>query len=223
MKKSTKTIYCCYAISIASFLLSMLHLKLVGGGALILPLLAIGFSFVLSPVIFYCHGKNFNPNWMLGPVILFVYAFWVLAPALNSVHHTPKVIRCASHLKQIGLAMKQYAMDNKDWFPNKDGAAGLEQLRSNGYLTDYKVYVCPSTTDEPGSGDQALTEENISYVYRGGLKESGEDSQKPLVWDKPTNHKKFGNILYVDGHVSGITASNWFEKGSEINTEEIKN
>jgi len=125
-------------------------------------------------------------------------------------------ISCASNLKQIGLAMKQYAMDYKDWFPDKDGAAGFEQLRSTEYLSDYKVYVCPSTTYTAGSGDQPLTEDMVSYEYKGGLREGNGDEDKPLVWEKPTNHQKFGNILYLDGHVSGISGADWFEKGKSL-------
>ena len=36
-------------------------------------------------------------------------------------------ISCVSNLKQIGLSLKQYAMDYKDCFPHQDGVDGLEQ------------------------------------------------------------------------------------------------
>lgn len=139
----------------------------------------------------------------------FVLAAYLYFPVRRRRHPSSRYV-CSSNLKQIGLAMKQYAMDNKDWFPDKDGAEGFEQLRREEYLSDYKVYVCPGTTARPGKNNMPLTEATVSYVYKGGLKESGEDAHKPLAWDRDSNHENYGNILFVDGHVSGVSGSNWF-------------
>ena len=43
---------------------------------------------------------------------------------------------CASNIKHIELALKQYAMDFSDYFPPANGAAGLEYLRKYDYLAD---------------------------------------------------------------------------------------
>ncbi|HCE45505.1 MAG TPA: hypothetical protein DET40_18350 [Lentisphaeria bacterium] len=33
-----------------------------------------------------------------------------------------------------------------------------------------------------------------------------------LMWDKPGNHKDFGNVLYSDGSIRGFEGRDWLEK-----------
>ncbi len=121
----------------------------------------------------------------------------------------PRRIVCASNLKQIGLALRMYSQENKEFFPPYDGALGLEMLRAGGYLDDNRIYVCPSAfIDRMPERGTRITEDNCSYVYRGGLKES-DPPDSPIAWDKDRNHSKYGNILYVDGHVTGYAGSSW--------------
>jgi prepilin-type processing-associated H-X9-DG protein len=126
----------------------------------------------------------------------------MLLPALNSAREKARRISCSANLKQIGAAMMQYAGDNDDWYPPYDGAKGLETLRKAGYLTDSVIFICPSTKAEPAKEGEPLTEDNVSYVYKGGYKNtSGSDI--PIVWDKPENHINYKNTLFSDGHVQG--------------------
>ncbi len=120
-------------------------------------------------------------------------------------------ISCASNLKQIGLALEMYSNDYMQQLPDKSGAAGLEQLRSLDYITDYKIFICPSSTDVPQTDNLPLTEENVSYCFRGGMSKS-DSADSAICWDKDTNHGKFGNVLYIDGHVIGVAAANWKEE-----------
>jgi len=120
-------------------------------------------------------------------------------------------IACMGNLKQIHLALQQYAMDYDDNFPPANGAAGLEYLRKYNYLTDYAVYVCSSTKTALGKDKQPLTEETVDYVYVGGLNEKS-DQKSPVLYDKPRNHEDFGNVLFADGTVSNFIGKNWTEK-----------
>ena len=132
-------------------------------------------------------------------------------------------IACSNNLKQIGTALKMFSMDYNSRFPEASGAEGLEVLRQKSYLLDGRVYICPSSKLAPTGG--ALTygsdaaPANVNYAYHGGLRDG--DGQSAIAADftgepdvkandgKP-NHIDFGNILFIDGHVSGFGGANWF-------------
>lgn len=145
----------------------------------------------------------------LGSTIIFIAILSaMLLPALSQAKENARRISCASNLKGIGLALRMYSMDNNEQFPPEDGAAGLEYLRKGGYLENAKIYVCPSCDTVPAAPGEPLTEETVDYVYRGGLSES-DSVDLGLICDKAENHRNYGNILYLDGHVSGFADPSW--------------
>jgi prepilin-type processing-associated H-X9-DG protein len=140
-------------------------------------------------------------NASLTPVATTAVLAGMLLPALNQAREKARRISCVSNLKQIGLALKQYAMDHKDNFPKADNAAGLNELVKTDYMVDLKVYNCPSVSNPQARG--TLKEANSSYIYLGGFKEVMSPAL-PLAFDKPGNHKRYINILFLDGHVRGL-------------------
>ena len=144
-------------------------------------------------------------------VAVAVLSLIIMQAIIISRHPCNNRLSCASNLKQIGLALKQYSMDNDQHFPPYDGAAGLELLRSNDYLNDSKLYICPFTTTTPAASGMPLTEATCSFEYRGGLTED-DSVDSWIAHDKPKNHKDYGNILFVDGHVWGFSGTNWQDK-----------
>ena len=149
-------------------------------------------------------------DWYVIAIIIFVLI--MVFPALSGIfrysggsRRRVRRISCTSNLKQIGLSLKQYAMDYKDFFPPENNSLGLDKLRELDYLTDYGVYTCPGTSTMRGSGRDILIESNCDYVYMGGSKE-GENPDIPLAFDKPDNHSDYVNILFLDGHVKGYPA-----------------
>jgi len=206
--KTTIKIPICLGLAVLSVIFQLLEMNTAG-------YIILGMTLITGVVEFFKEPLETWKGWWrvtVGAVCLGIIIFSYLLIMLLSVRegYTYR-IGCASNLKQIGLAMKEYSGENDGWFPNKDGVAGLEMLRKK-YLRDSKVFICLSSRLKPAEADQPLTPGNVSYDYKGGLRETPENADVPLAWDKSKNHKKFGNTLYCDGHVQGITAENWFEE-----------
>ncbi len=101
---------------------------------------------------------------------------------------------CFSHLKSISLALKQYEMDNKGFFPVHNGQKGLRHLVDKKYLDGDKILSCPS----PKNKDAKY------YIYLGGLKpglRDSSDKRLPLVMDHPGNHRGIIFVLFDDGFI----------------------
>ena len=110
---------------------------------------------------------------------------------------------CSSNLKQIGLACKAYAVNDKDGLLPSDFTVLVPD-----YISDFNVWRCPSSASEHKVAANRAEFANIlfqDYVYFGaGFKDSDFGSESPLACDRSENHSgKFINILFGDGHVSG--------------------
>jgi prepilin-type processing-associated H-X9-DG protein len=145
------------------------------------------------------------------PILIFIFLLlWSLGESFGMAKESARKISCTSNLKCIGLSLRMYSSVYNEAYPHLDGAAGLDLLRSEGFLENAHVYICPSTGIKASYPLTKLTEENTGYCFRGGLTEaSSVDSA--LAWDKPNNHDRYGNILYVDGHVKGYAGANWMD------------
>jgi len=138
-----------------------------------------------------------------GVVLLFPMFGFFLLPEMGKAREPAKRISCSSNVKQMGIALGMYAEDNNGFFPDKDNATGFEILRANAYLTDYKIYICPST-DKKAAESGGLSEKTVTYIYFGGLSKTPPSENAVVAFDKPDNHKKYVNVLYTNGNVTGI-------------------
>lgn len=154
---------------------------------------------------------------ILGIVLVGIWLILaaMLLPALSKARAQARKVSCANNEKQIGLALFMYAEDYRGELPPYDGAKGLDLLRKKGYLTEGKIFVCPNTEHIPSAWNTPITETTCDYIYIGGknLNKTDNPSFEPILWDKPENHDRFGNVLYLDGHVEGFTGANWMQNG----------
>ena len=126
----------------------------------------------------------------------------MLLPALQQAREKARRINCSSNLKQIGTALKSYSIDADSKLPalptrigddmktilqTGAGWESFEILRGNDYLSDYAVFVCPSSITSPGSGTKSL--------IHLGTAESAEGKNDATV----ANLSYAGNLGMIEG------------------------
>lgn len=174
----------------------------------------------------------------------------MLLPALQTARERGRRGSCISNLKQIGTALMQYAQDNREKMPAgdcrtsstnstkmsvylgskfeaADGAInGFNVLIGNEYLSDYGVYVCPSSTattataaaDGKGNLSASNGTVTVSYGYIPGYIAGNNGSESAVAADfdgkncgeAKTSHTNYGNILFADGSSRGFNGQKWF-------------
>lgn len=134
----------------------------------------------------------------------------ILLPALSKSRENAKRIRCMSNLKQIGLALQSYTIDQSDWFPET-----LDQLVTANYLISGPIYSCPSHPPESTVVDNQIQNRGYHYITDNidvpsvSVPDAGGNTT--MVADKKINHTKYGNVLFSGGHVKPITGLKWYD------------
>ncbi|OGV67291.1 MAG: hypothetical protein A3K19_30220 [Lentisphaerae bacterium RIFOXYB12_FULL_65_16] len=138
------------------------------------------------------------------------YAFLValavaLTPSVNR-YEAARRAACASNLKTFGMILFRYADDNAGQFPPY-----LYQLRYSGLEG---LLTCPSIATVVPDVTSSRADFRTDYVYEspGKLADPRQAAAIPIAWDKPENHKVFGNVLFADGHVKGFAGKDWLAK-----------
>jgi type II secretory pathway pseudopilin PulG len=104
----------------------------------------------------------------------------ILLPSLNKARESAKRVACASLLRQIGLAARSYAADNKDLLPivNQDdgsatydsSGAGVNFLRTIGFPLWGNTASNAGGTAFAGSGDEGVNDHGIPFNSLTALK-----------------------------------------------------
>lgn len=160
----------------------------------------------------------------------------MLLPALGGAREKARRTDCMNNLGQMEKAVNIYASDNDDWMPydgnvNSDYAMwnttnylkdGL--VYSGEYMTDARVYWCPTETSpykasnktngisSIGTVNPTRTNYYVRGTNQGAKKRAFESPERARKTDLETvagttvytNHGNYVNISFTDTHVSSL-------------------
>ena len=160
-------------------------------------------------------------------------------------------IACSSNLKEINIALTNYSLEYSNSFPSitKPGESGFidlskiyptknlpenygnamkgyssanfEALRLEGYLSNTKLFKCPSNEDAAVcKKNKVLTNKTNSYAYTFGLNKKTSKPNTAIISDsislniennvEHSNHEYYGNILFIDISIRGFKGPKWY-------------
>lgn len=127
----------------------------------------------------------------------------ILLPSLNKARETANRVKCASNMKQIGLAIQLYGNENKGKYP-----PDLGTLIKTQEITA-QCFVCPSgNTGLPNTAGMKPDDiakwanEHSDYVYLGAGMNMTAGAEVIVLHEKPDAHDRQGMLmLFGDGHV----------------------
>jgi prepilin-type processing-associated H-X9-DG protein len=116
-------------------------------------------------------------------------------------------VKCASNLKQIGLAMMLYANENEGFYPDT-----IDKLVYRDDLSS-EIFCCPQASDTPAAGPTTrslaanlMAGGHLSYVYLGNGFRDGASVDAVLAHEILGHHRGGGiNVLFGDLHVEFIS------------------
>jgi hypothetical protein len=152
---------------------------------------------------------------LLPAAVIAVFLALSLIIPLLGARESANRARCLSNLKQVALALKQYALDNDKVFPwdpsESDGYYRFVGKLHSQYARDLTVFVCPSSHDkvmslEDGSDADRLFSEDqcrtgLSYAY-------GHDQGNPWTEAAPQSAR-----LLADKYATEDYSANPFPSG----------
>lgn len=163
------------------------------------------------------HNKRaFTLIELLVVLAIFAILISILVPVSIKAIEMGNRAKCVNNLKSIGVAFTAYATDNGGALPHHqplpDGGAGFQEtpdfsaivtkVYTNGYVTDLRVWVCPSDKKDGNFGVSVAKDigsfrsqqGNCSYMYISGyhlIRTPETPAVAPLLCDE-ANAREYG-------------------------------
>lgn len=101
--------------------------------------------------------KGFTLIELLVVVAIIAVLIAILLPALGEARTKAKDLVCANNLRQMGIMLHQYAMENNDYFPPVQGGdVNRDFIWNEPQCHPYMMGYCPANGDPAVSGPQGL-------------------------------------------------------------------
>lgn len=153
----------------------------------------------------------------------------IILPTFGKAREQARRASCASNLRQLGLGLRMYAIDNDGWYPVEELCGNPQSNLVGGlfpkYIANRNVFYCPSAiavepyaqSDEYGGpgGDSVInTDENwersyISYKY---FSITRRDTRMPL----PLSLSEYPHLLYEDCPPGRWLMSDWVRQHAPV-------
>lgn len=167
------------------------------------------------------HKKNaFTLIELLVVIAILAILMAILVPASMKGVEMARRSSCANNLKGLGTAFISYAADNKGWLPygnekepttpfkedEKNLRRQVKKLFAGGYVTDLRLWVCPSDKEDLGGKTVTVALSasiqdnsfnsigNCSYMYISGynlIRTMAVPAVSPVLCDE-SNDREFG-------------------------------
>lgn len=102
-------------------------------------------------------SRNSEASAITYIIVGIVFLFLFVGLLFECFHHEPRRGKCLSNLKQIGLAMKQYALDNDEVFPFGEGIEPYQALGKlhPSYASSLEIFRCDKSHDKKWNPNSA--------------------------------------------------------------------
>lgn len=139
---------------------------------------------------------------IVGALLVIVLVIVILLPPMGQPREAAQRIKCASHLRQVGQALRAYVMDHGAYPPD------FETLVANSDLVD-EVFICPSGEYVPGPPPYQLGK-NCDFMYlASGFGPNVPGHQivviEPVLYPAKEGQLPAGHVLHADGSVHLLT------------------